>query len=111
MILLEIIAQFFVEVIFVEGLYSSLVKINDKVLKLRGNENVNTDEKLIKKLKRNYLYKRVKIKQGERVYSGKKGSVMEFIDTDKVYVEFDEFEDGVRIGNYYKLTELKLLNE
>lgn len=105
MIILEIIAEFIIEVIFIDLIGGLFSRINNAVLKLRGIETLPVDEIKFNKLKKRYEYKTIALKSSyNELEKGSKGVVLELIDAGNAFVEFEGIEDVLNIP----LNELQL---
>ena len=105
MIILELIAEFFIEVIMIDVTGGTLSKLNNAILKLRGIETKSVEEIKLDKLKKRYEYKNVVLKSNSNeLKKGKKGVVLELIDGNNAFVEFEGIEDIVKVP----LSEIQL---
>ena len=107
MIIIEIIAQFVIEVILIDIIGGTLSKLNNTILKLRGIETRTLDEIKYDKLKKLYEYKTVLAKTDyNEIQKGTKGVVLELTDNEFAFVEFEKKEDVIRVPlNVLRITK------
>ncbi len=98
MIILELIADFVIEVILIDIIGGTISKLNNAILKLRGIETKTIDEIKIDKLKKRYEYKTIALKSNyNELKKDSKGVVVELIDNDNAFVEFEGIEDVLNV--------------
>ena len=98
MIILEIIAEFIIEVIFIELVGGTLSRLNNGILKLRGIETRTIEEIKFEKFRKRYEYKSVITKAAYgNINKGTKGTVLELIDSKIAFVEFKGNEEVIQI--------------
>lgn len=89
MIVLEIIAEFVIEVVLIEIIGGTISRLNNAVLKLRGIETKSVEEVKLDKLKKRYEHKSIVLKSNYNEFKkGTKGVVLELIDKENAFVEF-----------------------
>jgi len=98
MIILEIIAGFIIEVIIIDIIGGTISRLNNAILKLRGIKTRAVEEIKLDKLKRRYEYKTIALRSNyNELKKGNKGVVLELIDNENAYVEFEGIEDVVNV--------------
>jgi len=98
MIILEIISEFLIEVILIDIIGGTMSKLNNAILKLRGIETRTFDEIKNDKLKKRYEYKAVLTKSKyNEIQKGSKGVVLELINNEYAFVEFERDEDVIKV--------------
>jgi len=106
MIIVELIAEFFLETIFIDGIGGSISKINNRILKLRGIETESFEEKKFNRIRKRYEYKKVRLKQNQgELKKGEIGIVLAVLNPQECSVEFNE-KDIIEV----KLKELLITN-
>lgn len=98
MIILEIIAEFIIEVILIDIVGGTISRINNAVLNFRGIETRTIEEIKLDKLKDRYEYKTISLKSNyNELKKGSKGVVLELIDNENAFVEFEGIEDVLKV--------------
>jgi hypothetical protein len=106
MIIVELIAEFFLETIFIDVIGGAISKINNRFLKLRGIETESVEEKKFNKIRKRYEYKKVRLKQNQgHLKKGEIGIVLEVLNPKECSVEFND-KDIIEV----KLKELLITN-
>ena len=94
MIILEVLTKFIIEVILIDIIGGAMSKINNVILKIRGIETRTVDEIKLEKLKKRYEYKTIALKSDyDELKKGSKGVVLELIDSNNAFVEFEGLKD------------------
>lgn len=105
MLILEIIAQFLIEQIFINLICGGISRIYNFILKLRGIETRSQDEIKLERLKRRYEYKSVRILKdvNKTNQKGSNGVVRKLIDKNTALVELKNNQDPIEIKLKYLL--------
>jgi len=76
----------------------TISRLNNAILKLRGIKTRTVDEIKLDKLKRRDEYKTIALRSNyNELKKGNKGVVLELIDNENAYVEFEGIEDVVNV--------------
>ena len=98
MVILEAIAQFFIEVILIDIIGGIISRANNAVLRIRGIETRTVDEIKFNKLKKRYEYKTIALKSNYNdLKKGIKGVVLELIDNENAFIEFEGLDDVLNV--------------
>ena len=108
MIIIEVIAQFIVEVIFIEIIGGIVSRSKNLILKLRGIETRSISEIKLDKLKTRYEYKKVQLLKDAdiRNQKGSIGVVLELVDIKEALVEFGNDQTPIKVKLKYLLLKV-----
>ena len=117
MIILEFLGRLITAFIIEDLVFAGIDSLNNFVLKLRGIETLSVQEKKLKKLRKKYLFKKVKLLKtiNPKIKACQIANVLEVVDSKLVYIEVigpDKYQIEYKgdIAFLIKLNSIRLIN-